>query len=102
MVAQPVEDFLNAEFVAQAAATLAASGFVTDEHDFAPYRETVSERVDAIQQALLDAGHPYELLPGFVEHPEAGYAYFIYDAKRFTEQGAAGSAVLAWLDERYR
>jgi len=102
MVAQPIEDFLSAEFVAQAAATLAACGFVTDEHDFAPYRETVSERVAAIQQALLDAGHTYELSPGFVEHPEAGYAYFIYDTDRFTDRAAAHSAVLAWLDERYR
>ncbi|GLV23873.1 hypothetical protein TomTYG45_03150 [Sphingobium sp. TomTYG45] len=102
MVAQPVEDFLTAEFVAQAAATLAASGLVTDEHDFAPYRETVSERVEAIERALLAAGHHYELLPGFVEHPQAGYAYFIYDAKRFTDREAADSAVLAWLDERYR
>ena len=102
MVAQPVEDFLTAAFVAQAATTLAASGFVTDEHDFAPYRETVSEHVDAIEQALRDAGHLYALLPGFVEHPKAGYAYFIYDAERFADRDAANGAVLAWLDERYR
>lgn len=102
MVAQPVEDFLTPEFVAEAAVTLAATGIVTDEHDFAPYRETVSERVEAIEQALSAAGYDYELLPGFVEHPQAGYAYFIYDAKRFTDRQAAAGAVLAWLDERYR
>lgn len=101
MVAQPVEDFLDDAFVAAAAQTLRDVGFVADEHEFAPYRETVSERVEAIEEALRDAGHEFDLVPGYTGHPHAGFSYFIYDSDRFEGHAEAAAAVRDWLDGRY-
>lgn len=101
MVAQPLKDFLNPAFVKATAKELAATGFVSDEHDFAPYRETLNTHFAEIEKALRKAGHPVSLLYGFVKHSEAGYAFFIYDTDRFPDPKAAERAVTAWLDKRY-
>lgn len=102
MVAQPIEDFLNPTFVEQTANELAQSGFLTDEHSFAPYRETIGTHWKAIESALHEAGHPVELMAGFLKHPAAGFAYYIYDKNRFRDGNMAERAVTAWLDARYR
>ena len=101
MVAQPLEEFLTPQFLAAAAATLAELGFIVDEHDFAPYRETLNTHHLAIQQALAAHGNSITLVPGFVNHGRAGFAYFIYDSGRFDDQSIASTAVAAWLDQRY-
>lgn len=101
MPAQPPEEFLNDEFVIETARTLDEVGFVADEHEFAPYRETVCEQVGPIRDALEDAGHEFALAPGFIKHPKAGFAYFIYDTERFADHDEAASAVTTWLDDRY-
>ena len=54
MTAQPVETFLNDKFLNQALKTLKEDGFITDEHSFAPYRETINVHVGAIQRALRE------------------------------------------------
>lgn len=102
MVAQPLDEFLTPEFLEQAAAALRKDGFISDEHAFAPYRETVSTHVEAIQRALADHGERFDLLPSFVKHPQAGYAYFIYDENRFPNGEQAAYAVGRWLDRKYR
>lgn len=102
MVAQPLKDFLTPAFVKAMAKELAASGFVSDEHEFAPYRETISEHFGEIEKALRKAGHAVSLLPGFLKHPDAGYAYYVYDTDRLRDSEAAKQAVTAWLDARYR
>lgn len=102
MVTQPLDEFLTPEFLAQAASALQGEGFISDEHAFAPYRETISTHVEAIQAALANAGHHFGLLPGYVNHSQAGYAYFIYDADRFANGREAGRAVGRWLDRKYR
>lgn len=101
MVAQPLKDFLNPVFIEATAKELAAIGFVTDEHDFAPYRETLNTHFAEIETAFREAGHPFSLLYGFVKQADA-YAYFIYDTDRFDDSGAAERAVAAWLDKRSR
>ena len=101
MVAQPVSDFLTEAFVTRANEALMKLGFVTDEHSFAPYRETMNEHVGAIADALARAGHSRRLGAGYVEHRQAGYAYFIYDEERFDARQAQ-EAVRRWLDEQYR
>jgi hypothetical protein len=101
LVAQPLSDFLNSSFIEAAAKELRERGFVTDEHNFAPYRETMGTHVDAIEAALRNAGHDFELVPGFVEHPQAGYAYYIYDEAMFEDAEAAKKAVSKWLDRLY-
>jgi hypothetical protein len=99
MTAQSLESFLTDEFLDQASDTLAADGFISDEHDFAPYRETISTHVESIQSALQDHGFDIELSAGFVKCKET-YAYFIYDTDRFTDSAAAKAAVSRWLDKR--
>ena len=101
MVAQPLDEFMTAPFLEKTADTLTELGFVADEHEFAPYRETISTHFTAIEQALAARGRPVSLLPGFVEHTRAGYAYFVYDADRFVDSNTANTAVSAWLDQRY-
>lgn len=101
MPAEPLEDFLDDAFVQQTASTLRDLGFVADEHEFAPYRETLSEQVEGIAEALAEAGYDFSLRSGFVKHPSAGFAYFIFDEDRYEDHGNAAAAVSAWLDERY-
>lgn len=101
MTAQPKETVLKREFLEKAADALEEEGFVTDEHDFAPYRETIAEYYRDIQSALAERGYHFELLPGFVQHRQAGYAYFIYDSHRFATLTDAQHAVSAWLNEQY-
>lgn len=99
MTAQSLESFLTDEFLDQASDTLAADGFISDEHDFAPYRETVSTHVESIQNALQDRGFDIELSTGFVKRKET-YAYFIYDTDRFSDSTSAKAAISRWLDRR--
>lgn len=101
MTAEPVASVLTDDFLTAARQALDAEGFVSDEHAFAPYRETVSTHVGAIQQALVARGFRGQLMPGYVNHPQAGYAYFIYDADRFASSQEANQAVHAWLSQRY-
>ena len=101
MVAQPLDEFMTESFLEETADTLTELGFVADEHEFAPYRETISTHVIDIEQALAARGHLFKLLPGFIEHTKAGYAYFIYDVDRFDKRDTANSAVSNWLDRRY-
>lgn len=101
MPAQPIEEFLNNGFLVELARTLDDLGFVADEHDFAPCRETMYKLVEPINDALGASGREFELAKGFVEHPRAGYAYFIYDSKRFTDYPKAADAVTKWLEGRY-
>ncbi|MGA7437274.1 MAG: hypothetical protein WBW32_03990 [Luteibacter sp.] len=101
MTRQPIETVLTDKFLEPALATLRADGFVTDEHDFSPYRETISEYVKEIQRALAERGFKRELSSGFVNHSQAGYAYFIYDTSRFRTNDAAEKAVKSWLTKQY-
>jgi hypothetical protein len=101
MVAQPIEDFLTPDFLRAAAKELASVGFVSDEHGFAPYRETISKHCRAIESALSDAGVPFHLQSGFVKHIDAGYAYFVYNTDHFRSNDDAEAAVGSWLDAKY-
>lgn len=101
MTAQPLEEFLNNEFLEKTAAEIGDLGFLTDEHDFAPYRETLSVHLESIETALKEIGLEVELLPGFVKHKAAGFAYFIYDSSRFEDSASASEAVLRWLDKAH-
>ena len=64
MPAQPTEEFLNDGFLVELARTLDDLGFVADEHDFAPYRETMYELVGPISDALEASGREFELRNG--------------------------------------
>ncbi|WP_420722499.1 hypothetical protein [Hwanghaeella sp. LZ110] len=102
MVTEPIEDYLTEVFIEQVNSALGMNGFVSDEHDFAPYRETVARHYKIIERALGEAGFKYTLNSGFVSgHPKAGYAYFIYDMDRFASTFEADAAVVAWLDTKY-
>ena len=99
---QPVGNVLSSCFLDNAVRELADRGFVTDEHDFAPYRETMAYYVRQIEQALRERGERFSLGAGEVtNHPDAGYAYFIYDTARFSGLAAAEKAVSSWLSEVY-
>ena len=101
MVAQALSSFMTPEFVRRTKIELEKTGFVSDEHEFAPYRETLSEHVEEIEQALHEVGFRGTLLSGFIKHSEAGYAYFIYDQSRFGNPDEANAAVSHWLDIKY-
>lgn len=101
MVAQRLEDFLNSDFLENSSKALYNEGFVTDEHDFAPYRETMNAHFIEIQNALEEIGHSFEIFTGYVKHGKAGYAYFIYDSGRFDDLKEAKKAVSLWLDNKY-
>lgn len=83
MVAQPIHEFMSATFLKKACGALKELGFLSDEHEFAPYRETLNTYFVEIGQALAAQGCPIQILPGFLEHSRAGYAYFIYDSDHF-------------------
>ena len=101
MVAQPLKEFMTPCFLDEVATNLSELGFVSDEHSFAAYRETLSTHYETIENALAVRGHEFRILPGFVEHTRAGYAYFVYDSIRFKNYADAAAAVVAWLDKRY-
>ena len=101
MTAQPLDSFLNDKFLDRASDTLEADGFISDEHDFAPYRETVSTHMREIQRALGERGVEVKLNAGFVMHNVAGYTYFIYDTDRFHDGSAARVAVSRWLSSKH-
>lgn len=101
MVAQPLKDFLTPEFIERTAKTLLDVGFVSDEHEFAPYRETLNVHVSEIQKSLHEMGYDLTLSSGYINHPEAGYAYYIYDYNKFDNLNEASEAVSTWLDEKY-
>lgn len=99
MVAEPIESVLNREFLDKAEQELKSSGFVTDEHSFAPYRETIAQYVEEISRAL---DGKFNLRKGFVGNdPNAGYAHFIYDAHRYPNPHDAEVAVREWLGRKY-
>jgi hypothetical protein len=94
--------YLTPDFIAQVKAELERTGFVTDEHKFAPYRETMVEHRDLIAARLEQAGFRGSIGTGFLNgHPQAGYAYYLYDEGRFASQDELDRAVKAWLDARY-
>lgn len=101
MTSQPVESVMTETFLAAAMTTLQADGFVTDEHDFAPYRETICTHVEQIQKALIERGFEGELTPGFLKHPQAGYAYYIYDTTHFDSRSMAEKSIDHWLTQQY-
>jgi hypothetical protein len=95
--------FLNAGFLRKAGRELEKIGFVSDEHDFAPYGEALSEHYKEIEHELRKIGFAGHLMPGFIaNHPAAGYAYYVYDANRFHHRAEAEAAVSRWLDYKYR
>lgn len=100
MTAQALREFMTSHFIKRTAETLLEIGFVSDEHDFAPYRETISYHVSAINEELRKEGYKLNLLTGFLKH-EAAYAYYIYDEDRFSEPSDAEHAVSSWLDDKY-
>ena len=102
MTAQPLTDFLTPEFIQKTGQELELSGFVTDEHGFAPYRETISEHARDIGIALHEYGWQMDVQSGFLpNHPAAGYSYFIYNPAKFRDSKAAQHAVSEWLDRKY-
>ncbi|MBB4768173.1 MULTISPECIES: hypothetical protein [Xanthomonas] len=101
MAHQPIDTVLTADFLAATLRELAETGFVTDEHSFAPYRETINVHFSAIQDALEQEGFEGSLLPGYLNHPQAGYAYYIYDTEKFTSRQDAEKAINLWLTSRH-
>ena len=101
MTSQPLDSVLTEDFLSSALSELKVAGFVCDEHDFAPYRETISRHVAKVEDALHSRGFSGKLSPGYVNHPDAGYAYYIYDTTKFSRKEDADSAVRKWLTKRY-
>ncbi len=101
---EPLNQFLTADFLKLTREALATAGFVTDEHEFAPYRETIVRYAPQIESGLRDGGYSGGALgTGFVaDHPAAGYAYYIYDTNFFPDRSSCERAVRDWLNDRYR
>jgi hypothetical protein len=103
VVAHSSENFLNPGFLKKAKKELEKIGFISDEHDFAPYREALKEHCEEMERALRGIGFTGHLAPGFIaNHPGAGYAYYVYDMNRFPDRREAEAAVSRWLDSRYQ
>jgi hypothetical protein len=97
-----LREFTNDNFITGAKRTLETDGFVTDEHSFAPYRETIVEKYKEIEELLRQAGYNGgKLAKGYTKHRAAAYAYYVYDTKKFNGI-TAKAAVLKWLDHEYR
>lgn len=101
MTHQPIATVLTVDFLTATLTELIATGFVTDEHSFAPYRETINVHFLAIQDALEQKGFEGSLLPGYLNHPQAGYAYYIYDTEKFANRQAAEKAINLWLTKHH-
>jgi hypothetical protein len=95
-------EFLKPEFLRKARKELEKNGFITDEHDFAPYREAIAEHWAQIERELRKIGFGGHLKPGRLDnHPGAGYAYYVFDSNRFSSNEAE-AAVSRWLDRKYQ
>jgi hypothetical protein len=102
-VAHSSESFLSPAFLRKARKELEKIGFISDEHDFAPYGEVLSEHFREIERELRKVGFGGHLAPGFItNHPTAGYAYYVYDTNRFRDRSEAQAAVSRWLDRKYQ
>ena len=102
-VGQAAEQFLTPTFLRKAKKELEKNGFISDEHDFAPYREALSQHCAQIERELRKIGFRGHLASGFIaNHPGAGYAYYVYDPARFPDKNKAESAVSHWLDRKYQ
>ncbi len=102
-VGQSSERFLSLGFLRKAKKELEKRGFISDEHGFAPYGETLSEHCKKIERELRKIGFAGHLVPGFIaNHPAAGYAYYLYDANHFRDKKTVQAAVSQWLDRKYQ
>ena len=100
--AQSSEHFLNPGFLRRAKKELEKLGFISDEHDFAPYGDALTEHFRKIERELRKTGFDGHLAPGFIaNHPAAGYAYYVYDTSRFRDKSEAEAAVADWLERKY-
>lgn len=90
------------EFLDHMRRELSERGFVTDEHDFAPYKDAIVKLAPEIQ-AELRARDPELLLESgsIRNHPKAGYAYYVFDRRKFRNRTAAEHAISDWLDAIY-
>jgi hypothetical protein len=96
------DDFITPEFLRQAKRELEKNGFLSDEHDFAPYRSALFDRCKAIERALRKTGFRGHLQAARLDnHPDAGYAYYLFDTDRLSA-AEAKEAVWRWLDRRYQ
>ena len=101
--APALADFLNPGFLRKARKELERTGFVSDEHDFAPYGESLKDHCKEIERELRRLGFPGHLTPGVIKnHPTAGYAYYVYDSNRFHDRREAEAEISRWLYRRYR
>jgi len=74
-VADSPESFLTYRFLRKAKKEFEKTGFISDEHDFAPYGEALSEHLRETERELRKIGFGGHLAPGFIaNHPTAGYA----------------------------
>lgn len=97
------KQFLDHTFLQKAKKELHRSAFISDEHDFAPYRDALLEHCHQIERELRKIGFAGHLAPGRItNHPTAGYAYYVYDTNRFRDRREAESAVSRWLDRKYQ
>jgi hypothetical protein len=97
-----IRDFSDPEFIKQAKSALESDGFLTDEHAFAPYRETIFEHAQEIANLLQESGfRGGAIKAGQIDHPYASKSYFLFDSVKLPGQ-LARDAVKQWLDERYK
>jgi hypothetical protein len=95
-----LRDFTDHKFLKQAKSELERRGFVTNEHRFAPYRDTLVEHVHEIEKELKDMGYRGTIKAGKLKHKYTGTAFYLYDSTRYDESAAA-QAVKKWIEEQY-
>lgn len=91
--------WLNKDFVLSFVKTINEVGFVSNEHIFTPYRETMYFNLDNIVLYLKNTGITGIYLDKKIVDSEYGLIYCIYDKNKIVKD--VENTVIKWLDEQY-
>jgi hypothetical protein len=95
-----MHEWLSSDFVTQVGNTLAGLGFVTNEHIFTPYGDTICKNIGEIQKALSSQGNMVEIQAGSLSSV-FGTIYYIFDSEKISP-AIIKETVLDWVNSEYR
>jgi hypothetical protein len=93
-----LRDFRREDFLSSAKEVLEKNGIVTNEHQFTPFRDTITAHVDEIERELRIRGYKGgKLEAGHTDHRWARTIYYIFDSAKLSADAARAQAI-AWVD----
>lgn len=96
-MARDLLDYNSDTFIRDAKRTLEAQGFVSNNHTFTPFGNTMNIHKAEIKDSLTKAGFKGGIEAAEVRNPDGALTYFIYSTRTFDSKKKAINAVKAWL-----